>query len=183
TDIAGSTRLLERLHEQSAVVLADQRDLLRAAFAAHSGHEIDTQGDSFFVAFGRALDAVACVADAQRALAAHAWPNGATVRVRMGLHTGEPIVARTGYIGMDVNRAARVAAAGHGGQVLLSQTTRDLVYQDLPQGLLLRLLGEHKLKDIRFPQPIFQLDIEGLPAEFPPLKTAGSETPATPGEP
>jgi WD40 repeat protein/class 3 adenylate cyclase len=183
TDIEGSTRLLERLHEEYAVVLADQRDLLRAAFAAHNGHEIDTQGDSFFVAFGRALDAVACVADAQRALAEHAWPQGATVRVRMGLHTGEPIVGRTGYVGMDVNRAARIAAAGHGGQVLLSQTTRDLVYQDLPRGLALRLLGEHKLKDIRFPQPIFQLDIEGLPADFPPLKTAGSETPATPGEP
>ena len=103
TDIEGSTRLLERLHEQYAVVLDDQRDLLRVAFTAHNGHEIDTQGDSFFVAFGRALDAVVCVAEAQRALAAHAWPNGATVRVRMGLHTGEPILARTGY---EIGRAS-----------------------------------------------------------------------------
>src|SRR5687768_1202729 len=126
TDIEGSTRLLEELREQYAVVLADQRDLLRAAFAAHNGHEIDTQGDSFFVAFGRAQEAVACVAAAQRALAAHTWPLGKSVRVRMGLHTGEPQLARTGYVGMDINRAARIAAAGHGGQVLLSQTTRDL---------------------------------------------------------
>jgi WD40 repeat protein/class 3 adenylate cyclase len=182
TDIQGSTRLLEQLREQYALVLADQRDLLRAAFTTHHGTEIDTQGDSFFVAFPRALDAVACVADCQRALAAHAWPQGAQVRVRMGLHTGEPILARTGYVGMDVNRAARIAAAGHGGQVLLSQTTRDLVWQDLPAGLALRGLGEHKLKDIRYPQPIFQLEIEGLPADFPALKTAESEAPPTPGE-
>src|SRR4051812_13699636 len=97
TDIQGSTRLLERLREQYAQVLAEQRELLRAAFARHNGHEVETQGDSFFVAFSRSLDAVECVVEAQRALAGHAWPQNATVRVRMGLHTGEPLLAETGY--------------------------------------------------------------------------------------
>ena len=183
TDIQGSTQLLERLREQYAIVLADQRELLRAAFAKWNGHEIDTQGDAFFVAFPRALDAVCCVIDAQRALATHQWTQGVTVSVRMGLHTGEPIIARTGYVGMDVHLAARIAAAGHGGQVLVSQTTRDLIYQDLPAGASLHDLGAHKLKDIRFSQPIYQLDIEGLRHEFPPLKTlATGEEPPTPGD-
>lgn len=184
TDIEGSTQLLERLREQYATVLADQRDLLRAAFARWNGHEIDTQGDAFFVVFSRALDAVCCVIEGQRALAAHPWTQGVTVRVRMGLHTGEPIIARTGYVGMDVHRAARIAGAGHGGQVLLSQTTRDLIYQDLPHGATLRDLGAHKLKDIRHPQEIFQIDIEGLATEFAPLKTlATGDEPPTPGDP
>ncbi len=121
--------------------------------------------------------------EAQRELAAHDWPQGVVVKVRMGLHTGEPIQVRTGYVGMDVHRAARIAAAGHGGQVLVSQTTRELVFQDLPKAASLRDLGEHKLKDIRFPQQIYQLDIEGLPVEFPPLKTLSmEEEPPTPGE-
>ena len=184
TDIESSTRLLEQLRDGYAAVLSDQRDLLRAAFTNCNGHEIDTQGDAFFVAFPRALDALNCVIEAQQALSKHAWPAGAAVRVRMGLHTGEPILGRTGYVGMDVHRAARIAAAGHGGQVLLSQTTRDLIYQDLPPGASLRALGEFKLKDIRFAQPLYQLDIAGLPSEFAPLKTlASDEEPPAPGEP
>jgi predicted ATPase/class 3 adenylate cyclase len=175
TDIEGSTRLLEQLREEYATVLAGQRELLRSAFARWRGREIDSQGDSFFVAFARAMDAVSCAMDVQRALAGHAWPQGVLVRVRMGLHTGEPMVGSTGYVGMDVHRAARIAAAGHGGQVLLSQTTRDLVYQDLPPGASLRDLGSHKLKDIQYPQRIFQLNIETLPDKFPPLKTLGVE--------
>jgi len=184
SDIEGSTPLLERLREQYATVLADQRELLRAAFAKWNGHEIDTQGDSFFVAFPRALDAVRCVIDGQRALAAHQWTQGVTVHVRMGLHTGEPIIGRTGYIGIDQVIAERISSAGHGGQVLISQTTRDLIHQGLPAGATLRDLGAHKLKGIRYPQEIFQLDIEGLPCEFPPLKTlATGEEPPTPGDP
>jgi class 3 adenylate cyclase len=184
TDIEGSTKLLEQLREGYVAVLADQRDLLRAAFAHCNGHEIDTQGDAFFVAFPRALDALNCVIEGQQAVAQHAWPAGVQVRVRMGLHTGEPILARTGYVGMDVHRAARIASAGYGGQVLLSQTTRDLIVQDLPAGAALRALGEHKLKDIRFPQTLYQLDIVGQPSDFPPLKTMSSgEEPPAPGEP
>ncbi len=183
TDIEGSTKLLERLREQYAVLLDEQRQILRAAFARWHGREIDTQGDFFFIVFPRAIDAVCCVMEAQRELTKHDWPQGVVVRVRMGMHTGEPIQVRTGYVGMDVHRAARIAAAGHGGQVLISQTTRDLVVQDLPKGAFLRDLGEHKLKDIRYPQQIYQLDIEGLQVEFPPLKTLSlQEEPPTPGE-
>ena len=183
TDIEGSTRLLEQLREQYAALLEEQRDLLRLAFSHWNGHEIDTQGDAFFVAFGKAIEAVNCVMEAQHLLAEHAWPQGVRLRVRMGLHTGEPIVARTGYVGMDVHRAARIASAGYGGQVLVSQTTRELIFQDLPQGATLRDLGEHKLKDIRFPQHIYQLVIDGLASDFPPLKTlSAAEEPPTPGE-
>src|SRR5918999_1065103 len=121
TDIEGSTRLLHELGEDYAEVLAEHRRVLRAAFARYGGVEVDTQGDAFFVAFSRAVDAAAAAAEAQSALA-----NG-KVRVRMGLHTGEPVVTGEGYVGIDVHRAARIMSAGHGGQVLLSQTTRDLL--------------------------------------------------------
>src|SRR6266581_729962 len=127
TDIEGSTRLLKQVGEHYPDVLAQCRHLLHTAFHACGGQEVDTQGDAFFVAFARATDAVSAVVAAQRALVAHAWPNGVTVRVRMGLHTGEPQLSAEGYIGLDVHRAARIMSAGHGGQVLLSQTTRDLV--------------------------------------------------------
>ncbi len=156
---------------------------MRTLFERWHGHEVDTQGDSFFAAFPSAQQAVSCAAEAQRALAAHVWPRGVTVRVRMGLHTGEPVVATTGYVGMDVHRAARVGAAGHGGQVLLTQTTRDLVADDLPPDTSLRDLGEHRLKDLRWPLRIFQLDIEGLPTDFPDIRTiTADDEPPTPGE-
>jgi WD40 repeat protein/class 3 adenylate cyclase len=184
SDIEGSTKLLEKLGSDYATLLADQRDLLRGTAEKFHGHEVDTQGDAFFFAFFRAGDAAAFAAEAQRALAAHAWPQGATLRVRMGLHTGEPMLARTGYVGLDVHRAARIGSAGHGGQVLMSRTTRDLVEQDLPAGTQLDDLGEHQLKDLRYPVHIIQLTIEGLPSNFPPLKVlaTGSEPPA-PGDP
>jgi class 3 adenylate cyclase len=185
TDIDGSTRLLERLRESYASMLADQRQILRDGFIHWNGHEIDTQGDSFFASFSRAIDALGFVIETQRALAAHAWPEGATVQVRMGLHTGEPLVlSGGGYVGMAVHQAARIAASGHGGQVLISQTARDLIYQDLPKGVSIRDLGAFKLKDIRFPQQIYQLEIEGLANEFPPLKTlSAEEEPPSSGEP
>ena len=184
TDIEGSTRLLERLHARYADVLADQRNILRASFERWHGHEIDTQGDSFFVAFTRAAEAIRCAIDAQAELAAWSWPDGAEVRVRMGIHTGEPIVATTGYVGMDVHRAARIAAAGHGGQTLLSSTTRDLVADDLPSRVELRDLGSHRLKDLRTDVHLYQLTAAGLAADFPPLLTRpADEPPPTPGEP
>ena len=170
TDMEGSTRLLQRLGDNYAAVLTAQQQLLREAFEAYNGRIVDSQGDSFFVAFARAVDAVNAAVNAQRALAAHAWPDDLAVRVRMGLHTGEPTVAGERYVGIDVHRAARIGAAGHGGQVLLSQTTRDLVETELPEAVTLRDLGEHRLKDLRRPKRIFQLVIAGLPADFPPLK-------------
>jgi predicted ATPase/class 3 adenylate cyclase/DNA-binding CsgD family transcriptional regulator len=171
TDIEGSTRLLEQLGESYPSVLSECRALLRAAFREHHGYEVDTQGDSFFVAFARASDAISAAVAAQQALATHPWPEGVTVRVRMGLHTGEPELVSEGYVGLDVHRAARIMSAGHGGQVLLSQTTRDLVEHDLPDGVSLRDLGEHRLKDLQRPTLLYQLVISDLPAEFPPLKT------------
>lgn len=184
TDIEGSTRLLDKLGDQYATVLAEHHAIMREAIKKWNGREVDTQGDAFFVTFARALDAVQCAGDAQRALATHAWPHGEPLHVRMGLHTGEPLIASTGYVGMDVHRAARIGDAAHGGQVLLSQTTRELVMQDLPPGLAIRDLGEHRLKDMKYPAPVYQLVIDGLLVEFPPLRTkfSGSESP-TPGEP
>src|SRR5437667_9628603 len=176
TDIEGSTHLLEQLGEHYTDVLAECRHLLRTAFHAYVGQQVDTQGDAFFVAFARATDAVATAVAVQHALVAHAWPKGVTVRVRMGLHTGEPQLTAEGYVGLDVHRAARLMSAGHGGQVLLSQTTRDLVEHDLPEGVSLRDLGEHRLKDLGRPQRLFQLVIAGLPADFPPLKTLDTHT-------
>jgi YVTN family beta-propeller protein len=171
TDVEGSTRLVKQLRERYRDVRAEHERLLRAAFEANGGQEIDTQGDSFFVAFPRARDALAAAVAGQRALAAHAWPEGVQVRVRMGIHTGEPLAAEGRYIGLGVHRAARISAAGHGGQVLISNATRELVEDDLPPDVDLRDLGEHRLKDLDRPERLFQLEIEGLAGEFPPLKT------------
>jgi predicted ATPase/class 3 adenylate cyclase len=156
TDIEGSTRLLHELGDGYADVLAEHRRLVREAVARHGGVEVDTQGDAFFVAFSRATDAAAAASDAQRSLAR------GVVRVRMGLHTGEPTVTEEGYVGMVVHHAARIMGAGHGGQVLLSQPTREL----LDPGFELRDLGEHRLKDLSAPQRLYQLG----DGEFPPLK-------------
>ncbi len=171
TDIEGSTRLLQQLGHRYDGILTECRQLLRAAFHRWNGYEVDTQGDAFFVAFARATDAVSTAVEMQRALAAHPWPAGAAVHVRIGLHTGEPQRSAEGYVGLDVHRAARIMSAGHGGQVLLSQTTRDLVEHDLPAGVSLRDLGAHRLKDLQHSSHLFQLVISGLPADFPPLKT------------
>src|SRR5438270_3713624 len=171
TDIEGSTLLLQHVGEQYSRVLAQCRQVLRTAFQQFHGHEVDTQGDALFFAFARATDAVSAAVTAQRALASHTWPEGVVVRVRMGLHTGEPQWTAEGYVGLDVHLAARIMSAGHGGQVLLSQTTRYLVEHHLPAGVSLRDLGEHRLKDLPQKSHLFQLVIADLPADFPPLLT------------
>ena len=173
TDIEGSTRLLQELGDGYAAISRDHRQIVREAFAAHDGTEIDTQGDSFFFSFTRARDAVAAAVEAQRALAAHAWPEGKTVRVRMGLHTGEPTVGDEGDLGLDVVRAARISAAGHGGQILLSETTRALVGNDLPSGVSVHDLGEQNLKDIQH-ERVYELSLDGRPAGVP-LKTQAAD--------
>jgi class 3 adenylate cyclase len=132
TDIEGSTRLLQQLGDDYGQVVADHRRLLREVFQAAGGSEVDTQGDAFFYSFPRARDAVRAAVDGQRALAEHEWPGGAEVLVRMGLHTGEPTVGEEGYVGLDVVRAARICSAGHGGQILLSETTRALLATTCP---------------------------------------------------
>jgi predicted ATPase/class 3 adenylate cyclase len=179
TDIEGSTKLLQRSEEFYAELLADHRSMLRAAFDLHDGYEVDTEGDAFFVVFRSAKDAAAAAAAAQIALAEHSWPEGNEVRVRMGLHTGEPRLVDRAYIGLDVHRAARVMGAGHGGQVLLSHSTRNQVGDDLP----LLDLGEHRLKDLLQPEHLFQLVIKGLPSEFPALKTLGNRPTNLPAQP
>jgi YVTN family beta-propeller protein len=175
TDIEGSTQLLQRLGPAYAKVLSEHQGIVRAAVAAHHGREVDTQGDSFFLAFRRGKDAVAAAVAIQRDLAAHGWPEGGVIKLRIGLHTGEPQVGEDRYVGMGVNKAARIGAAGHGGQVLLSRTTRDLVEDELPPGVTIRDLGDRRLKDIERPEHLFQLVIEGLQSEFGQLKTLDVE--------
>jgi ABC-type transport system substrate-binding protein/streptogramin lyase len=153
-------------------VLHLHQALLREVFAANRGEEVDTQGDAFFVAFRSAADAVAAAVGIQRALAEEEWPEGAEVRVRIGIHTGEAAAAGERYVGFSVHRAARIGAAAHGGQVLLSSTTCNLVEDDLPEGVSLRDLGLVRLKDIERPELLAQLVAEGLPSEFPPLRGA-----------
>lgn len=168
TDVEGSTRLLEELGaERYSTVLGLHRRLLREAFAAHGGYEVDEEGDALFVVFAAAGDAIAAASEGQRALAEADWPESCDgVRVRMGVHTGEPLAVPPKYVGMDVHRAARIKAAAHGGQVLVSETTGSFV-----DGGLLRDLGPHRLKDMLEPIRLFQLEIDGLPAEFPPLRS------------
>jgi class 3 adenylate cyclase len=136
TDIEESTRLLQDLGETYEQVLTDHRQVLGSRFAEHEGVVVDMQGDAFFVAFARAQHAVAAAVEAQRALAAHEWPGPKAPRVRVAIHTGEPARVGEGFVGLAVHRAARICAAGHGGQILLSSTTRDLVQDHLPPGSL-----------------------------------------------
>jgi class 3 adenylate cyclase len=171
TDIEGSTRLLQELGDEAyGRVSADHRRLVRETFGSHGGTEIDTQGDAFFFSFPRARDAVAAAVDAQRALRDHAWPDARDVLVRMGLHTGEPHVGEEGYLGLDVVRAARISAAGHGGQILISETTRALLGNQLPDGVDVHDLGQQHLKDVQH-EHIYELTIDGRTASPRPLKT------------
>ena len=175
TDIEDSTALLRRLGEGLyAQVLADHHSLIRSGLAAHDGREVDTQGDAFFAVFSSPTACMAAVMEMQRALAAHSWPAGEHVRVRMGVHTGEASRTATGLVGLDVHRAARVAAVGYGGQVLLSETAAALVRDALPPGAALADLGVHRLKDLGRPERIFQLQAAGLQAGFPPLRSLGN---------
>jgi ABC-type transport system substrate-binding protein/class 3 adenylate cyclase len=175
TDIEGSTELLKKLGDEYGDLLDAHREILRAVAETHDGREVDNQGDSFFFAFARAKAAVGAAADAQRALHRHEWPGGAEVRVRMGLHTGEPSMGRERYHGIGVHRAARIGSVAHGGQVLLSNATRELV-DDIP-GVSIHELGSYRLKDIDQPERLFQLDVDGLPSAFPPPRAEKARAP------
>jgi YVTN family beta-propeller protein len=171
TDIEGSTRLVKQLRDRYPAVLADHQRLLRAAFGAHGGHEIDTQGDSFFVAFANAREALLAAIDGQLSLASHAWPEGADVKVRMGLHTGQAVATEGRYTGLAVHRAARIGAAGHGGQILVSQATQTLLEDEEEDlNVSLRDLGEQRLKDLDRPVRLYQATGDGLPTSFPPIR-------------
>jgi len=175
TDIEGSTALLRRLGEGLyAQLLADHHALIRSGLAAHDGTEVDTQGDAFFAVFSSSRACMAAVTQMQRALAAHAWPAGEHVRVRMGVHTGEAEKTAAGLVGLDVHGTARLAAVGYGGQVLVSEAAAALLGDALPPGASLRDLGVHRLKDLGRPERVFQLQAAGLQAEFPPLRSLGN---------
>jgi class 3 adenylate cyclase len=171
TDVEGSTRLLQALGERYGDVLAEHQRLLREAFSRYGGREIDTQGDSFFVAFASAGDAVSAGAAAQRALAEHPWPDEGSLRVRIGIHTGRATVRDDRYLGVAVHRAARIAAAGHGGQILLSETTRKLLEDEDVESLEFRDLGAQRLKDFDRPVRVYQVVGEGLERDFASLRT------------
>jgi predicted ATPase/class 3 adenylate cyclase len=176
TDIQGSTQLLRELGEGYAEIQDTHRRLLRDAFQRHGGHEVDTQGDAFMASFRRAVDAVVASVEIQRALAAERWPEGAQVSVRMGLHTGEPRLVAEGYVGLDVVRASRICSVAHGGQIVLSQTTRDLLADEPLPGASVRPLGVHRLKDLPAVEPLFQVVAPDLADAFPPLRTLGGAT-------
>jgi len=178
SDIEGSTTLLKALGDGYGDVLDTHRLLMRTSFHGQGGVEIDTQGDAFFFAFTRARDAVAAAVEAQRLHTVEDWPDDRPVRVRMGLHTGEPALGSEGYLGIDVVRAARLCTVGRGGQVLLSETTRALVGGTLPEGVSVHLLGERHLKDIDEPERVFELDIEGAWRPDVPVEPAAEPVPA-----
>jgi len=172
TDIEGSTRLIQHLGDsRSEQVFGDHRRLLREAVEASGGLVYQDQGESFLFVFQSARDAVAAAIEIQRALARHPWPAGGALLVRMGLHSGEPAVTPEGYVGVDVHRVARICQAAHGGQILVTETTREIIADDLPEGVTLRDLGEHRLRDLLRPQRLFQLGAADIATEFPPLRS------------
>jgi predicted ATPase/class 3 adenylate cyclase len=170
TDIEGSTKLVQRLGDEFRGILEDHNELLRSAFSA--GVEIRMEGDAFFVAFASARHAVEAAIAAQRALAGHDWPEGVRLQVRMGLHTGDGTLGGADYVGVDVHRAARISAAGHGGQILISEATRAALPEG--SGLTIRRLGTHRFKDLEAPIEIHQVLAGGLAADFPPIRSIGT---------
>jgi YVTN family beta-propeller protein len=180
TDIEGSTRLLKQLRESYRELLNDHEELMREAFDEADGSVVDTQGDAFFVVFSRAKDALSAAVAAQRAHAAHHWPGGVEVRVRMAIHTGEPLLGANRYVGLGLHRAARICGAAHGGQVLVSDATRAVVEDELPDSIALRDLGLHELKDLDRPERLFQLVAPDLPKDFP-APRAGPASPVFAG--
>ena len=169
SDIEGSTRLLEGLGDGYVALLREHHRVFREVISEHEGAEVNTEGDSFFVVFPSPLKAIGAAAQIQRRLAD--WPFPAPVRVRIGLHTGLGQLAGGDYVGIDVHRAARIAAAGHGGQILISEATRALVESQLPASLSLLDLGPHRLKDLTHPVRLYQLAVDGLPSTFPPPRS------------
>ena len=171
TDIEGSTQLLNRLGDRYVDLLAEHHGILRTVIAKYDGYEVGTEGDAFFIAFARAADAIAAAGAAQKELFEHQWPLNNTLLVRMGLHTGEPVCGGNNYTGLDLHRAARISAAAHGGQVLLSEATKILAGNRIPEGVAFRDLGEHHLKDLERPEQLFQLVIPKVRSDFPPIRS------------
>ena len=184
TDVEHSTELLKRLGDGYKDVLTAHRRIVREAFGARDGVEMDTQGDAFFFVFPRAKDAVSAAVDVQRVHAAHEWPDGEHVRVRIGLHTGEPAIHEEGYVGLDVVRAARICTVGQGGQILLSETTRALIGSGLPDGVSVFPLGQRHLRGIDEPERVYEVAIDDLEQEDrqPAAPAPEASPPAVPPE-
>src|ERR1700704_1719567 len=174
TDIENSTRLMQEMGDSYPAAQTAHHEMLRQAFQSNDGHELRTEGDSFFCVFASAIDACTAAATAQSLLANHTWANGRALRVRIGLHTGEAPLVGNEYIGLDVHHAARIAGAAHGGQIVISETTRGLVGESLKAGLTLRDLGPHRLKDLARSERLYQLVVDGIQDTFPPLRTLDS---------
>ena len=182
TDIEGSTRLLQRLGDAYGDALALHHRLMRSAIAKWGGNEVKTEGDSFFVIFPGPRAGLCAAVEAQRLFAAASWPDDADVWVRMGLHLGEVSLSEGEYVGVEIHRAARISAVAHGGQVVLSAALREAVGGDLPAGASLRDLGEHRLKDFDDPVRLYQVDVESLRTEFPPLASLSARFDILPPE-
>lgn len=172
TDIEGSTSLLTQLDADYAQLTSTLRRLMRIEVRRAGGHEIDARGDEYFAAFAESPAALGAALAIQRSIAAAAWPGGADVRVRMGLHTGRPTLTDTGYVGLAVHATARICYGAHGGQIVLSSATRSALPDQLPDGQSLRALGTWRFRGLRDPEELFQLEAVGLAAAFPPLRAA-----------
>jgi class 3 adenylate cyclase len=170
-DIENSTGLVRRLGDRYGGVLSDTRRLLRAAIRAAGGREVDTRADEMFAVFKEASSALGAALAIQRKMLARTWPDGIEVRIRLGLHTGEPTLTETGYVGLAVNTAARVCFAAHGGQIVLSGAAREAVERSITAGIGIRDLGRHELQGLPVPETLFQVEVADLPTNFPPPRT------------
>jgi class 3 adenylate cyclase len=172
TDIEASTELVARLEDGYAPVAASVRRIVRAAIRRHGGHEVDARADEFFAVFAAAPAALAAAVEIQRALPSESWPGGGDVRLRIGLHSGRPKLTETGYVGLAVHAAARIGYCAHGGQIVVSSATRAALLASLVEGVTLRELGTWRFQGLREPDALFQVEAEGLHADFPPLRAA-----------
>ncbi|CAN5735751.1 hypothetical protein BH24CHL6_BH24CHL6_17310 [soil metagenome] len=176
-DVESSTELLAGMGEHYGALLADLRRLMRRHVRRHGGREVDARGDEYFAAFERPTSAVRAAVDIQLAVARLKWPNGAQPRLRMGIHSGRPTLTNQGYVGLAVHAVARVCSAGHGGQVILSRATVSALGKELPAGMHLSSLGEHRLRGLAQPMELFQLHAPELRADFPSLRVQGCSAP------
>ena len=183
TDIEGSTRMVRNLGPSMPTSSGIQRRLIRSAIAEFHGHEMGTEGDSFFVVFSTVEEALRTAVTAQRALAAHRWPGGGQVRVRMGLHAGEPARHEEGYVGVDLNRAARLASTAHSGQMVVRGEFHREAVSVAIRGLSFRDLGLHRLKDLPAPEHLYQVLVRTCPTSRPPSRAWGLLEPARRTEP
>jgi class 3 adenylate cyclase len=173
TDIEASTALLQRLGDRYGELLDDVRGILRGMVSRTTGREIDARADEFFAVFGRAVNAIEAAAAIQRALIERRWPDALEVRVRIGIHSGRPTLTDVGYIGLAVHTAARVCAAAHGGQIVISGETRAAAGELVPTGIRFRSLGRHRLPGLPDVEALFQVEADGLLVDFPPPRTEG----------